>query len=121
MSTNQRVSLLLALGTLVLIGVFASTANAQGIEIKNPLKSTSFQQIVCSVVRFANSLLAPLSTLMVLIGGFFYMTGGENPEKIKTAHKIIIWALVGIAVVLLANSAAIIVKELLGGPGITPC
>lgn len=90
----------------------ALIAAAAGLE--DPLKGKTFQQIITSVVSFANSLLAPLSTLMVLIAGFLYMTGGGNPEKIKTAHKVLIWALVGIGIVLLANSAEVIIRGILG-------
>lgn len=87
---------------------------AAAATLEDPLKGKAFQDIINSVVKFANSILAPLSTLMVLIAGFLYMTGGGNPEKIKTAHKVLIWALVGIGIVLLANSAEVIIRSVLG-------
>lgn len=106
----QFAILLLALGAM--FSLFEPwLANAE--EIPNPIGSKTFQQVIERLVDFANLLLAPLSTFMVLLAGFFYMTGGGNPEKIKTAHKTLVWALVGIAIVLLANSASFIIKEVL--------
>lgn len=91
-----------------------SPALAFAATIQDPLGGKTFQDLITNVTRFANSLLAPLSALMILIAGFLYMTGGGNPEKIKTAHKMLIWALVGIGIVLLANAAGAIIRGILG-------
>ena len=109
---------------IVLIGLFFAAAAALAqtpgpcppkCTITSPIQSTSFEQIVDSFVKYANMLLIPLSTLMVLIAGFFYMTAGGNPEKIKTAHRTLTWAVIGIALVLLAQTAQLIIKSALGG------
>jgi len=112
---SRRIRALAALAVLAVI-LLPLLALAQSTKIENPILSQTFQQVVNRVVAFANSIVAPLSTLMVLIAGYLYMTGGGDPEKLKTAHRVIIWSLVGIAIVLLANSAEVIIRELLGGP-----
>lgn len=101
---------------LILAGLLLNTAANAAVTIQDPLRGRTFQDLIQSVVEFANSLLAPLSALMVLIAGFMYMTGGGNPERIKTAHKVLIWALVGIGIVLLANIAEAIIRDVLGIP-----
>jgi H+/gluconate symporter-like permease len=85
-----------------------------GVAIPDPLGGKTFQDLVGKFVDFAELLLAPLSAIMVLLAGFFYMTAGGNPEKIKRAHKTLLWALAGIAVVLLAEVACSIVATALG-------
>src|SRR3989338_7853503 len=105
---------LLAATIIVMVFIFFSFSAAWAIEIEDPLgKGANFNTIINNLVRFANSILAPLSTLMILIAGFLYMTGGGIPEKIKTAHKVLIWALVGIGIVLLANGAEAIIRSIL--------
>lgn len=97
------------------LSVAAAPLAALAVTIENPLgEGATFSTVINSIVRYANSLLAPLSALMVLIAGFLYMTGGGSPERLKAAHKTMIWALVGIGIVLLANSTSLIVKQLLG-------
>ena len=51
---------------------------------------------------------------MVVFAGFKYLTARGEPSKIQEANKALIWALVGVAVGLLANSASGIVNWLLG-------
>ncbi|MBI4132766.1 MAG: TrbC/VirB2 family protein [Candidatus Sungbacteria bacterium] len=100
------------LSPLVVMTMFAVVASA--VSVQDPLGGKKFEDIIKGVVSFANTILAPLSTLMILIAAFLYMTGGGNPEKITTAHRVLIWALVGIAIVLLSNGALAIIKNVLG-------
>ena len=99
----------------VLLFAGLSSQGADKNAIENPLgQGATFESIIKNVTKFANYLLTPLSTLMILIAGFYYMTGGGNPEKVKKAHMILTWALIGIAIVLLANSAEVIIRSVLG-------
>ena len=92
----------------------------QAENIINPIgEGGTFGAIIQRIVNFAKSLLAPLAVLMVLIAGFLYMTGGGNPEKIKIAHRVFLWAVVGIAIVLIAESVCVIVGRIIGA-GCTP-
>ncbi len=89
--------------------------SVQAEEIANPLgPGATIARIIGSLIRFAKTLLAPLAVLMVLIAGFLYMTGGGSEEKIKTAHRVFLWAVVGIAIVLIAESVCAIVGRIIG-------
>lgn len=93
----------------------AGDAAAQGTPITNPLgEGATFAKLLGRIIGFANSLLAPLSTIMVLIGGLLYITAGGNQERLTSARKTLLWALVGIAIVLLSSSACIIISNVLG-------
>lgn len=105
---KNKQSTLAIITLLVLVASLPTAART----IVNPLSGT-FCDIIQRIVNFANALLAPLSTLMVLIAGFLYMTGGGDPEKLKKAHRVLIYALIGIAIVLLANSAEVIIRDVL--------
>lgn len=96
------------------LALLAWTQVAYAVTIPDPLGGKTFQDLVGKFVDFAELFLAPLSAIMVLLAGFFYMTAGGNPEKIKRAHKTLLWALAGIAVVLLAEVACSVVATALG-------
>lgn len=101
---------------VILLSAYAALAQNAPNPIVNPLgEGATFDTIIRNITKFANSLLAPLSALMVLIAGFLYLTAGGNQEKVKLAHRTIIWALVGIGLVILANSARIIITQVLTG------
>jgi hypothetical protein len=58
-----------------------------------------------------------LSIILALLTGIQYMTGGGNPEKIKSAHQKLMWIAIGIAVALMARVMPTIVNGILHGSG----
>ncbi|MFH1534374.1 MAG: hypothetical protein ABIF80_00130, partial [Patescibacteria group bacterium] len=47
-------------------------------------------------------LLGLIAVIMILIGGFKWMTAGGNEEKIESAKKLLTSAIIGLVIVLLA-------------------
>ena len=106
--------------TRILFLGFAATLFAVRVHaetIFNPIGTEDFQELIKRFVDYALVLLTPLSVIMVLLTGYFYMTAGGNEEKVKRAHKTLIWTVIGIAIVLLAKSAQIIIETALGVEG----
>lgn len=109
---RQPASVLFLAAVLV---VAAGGATVQGATLPNPLgEGATFAQLLGRIIGFANSLLAPLSTIMVLIGGLLYITAGSSEDRLKKARQTLTWALVGIAIVLLSSSACVIISNVLG-------
>jgi hypothetical protein len=59
------------------------------------------------------------SVLMVLVGAFFMMISAGEPERAKRGRSIIIWAMIGLAVILSARLLSAIIKMILSGPSTT--
>lgn len=53
-----------------------------------------------------------LVVLMIVIGAIFFITAGSDTTKIDTGKKMITYAAVGFAIVLLANALVSIVQSL---------
>jgi len=78
----------------------------------------------CSVCCFLNSIttvtswvfygVMVIAVLMLIFGGFKYMTSGGNPESVKGAQQLIVAAVVGIAIALLAKVIPGVVRFFLG-------
>ncbi|MBI2637521.1 MAG: hypothetical protein HYW88_01345 [Candidatus Sungbacteria bacterium] len=71
--------------------------------------------IVKKVAEFLRTIGLPIAVIMILFAGFTYMTAGGNPEKVKLAHRIFVWSLVGLAVLLVAENLVEVVCKFLGG------
>ena len=56
-----------------------------------------------------------LIVIMVVWAAFLYVTARGEPSKVSSANKALIWALVGVAVGILANAVSGIVNWLLNG------
>jgi hypothetical protein len=76
----------------------------------------TFLSVLNNVIGFLFTDIAiPLTTIMVLVGAFQFMTGGGDPEKISKARKTLIYAAVGFAIALLASGVSSIIKSVLTG------
>ena len=62
-----------------------------------------------------------VAMMAVLYAALLYMTAAGNEETVKKAHTVLVYALIGIAVALLATSAAKFVQATVGGKIITEC
>lgn len=58
--------------------------------------------ITLNIINIVFGLLALISVVLVLIGGFIWMTSGGNVEKIKKAKKLLISALIGLFIIMAA-------------------
>ena len=86
------------------------------LNIKNPLGGTNdINSLLKNIVGFLIVLAIPISMILVVYSGFLYITSAGNEDKIKTAQKTLIWALVGFAVVLVARSVPVIIENILYG------
>ena len=71
----------------------------------------SFRQLALTIVNFFLTFLGLIAVVMIIYGGFLYVTAAGAQEKIESAKKIIMYAVIGIVVILLSFA---IVNTILG-------
>lgn len=83
---------------------------------QNPTIGTTFglgtadlESTVVNIVQWVLGFLGLVAVIMILIGGFQWMTAGGNEEKVASAKKIISAAVIGLIIVLLAWAIVIFV------------
>lgn len=83
------------------------------------LPTTDIRLIVANVIRTALGLLGIIALIIVLYGGFVWMTAGGNEEKIATAKKILRDGAIGLLIILSAYAIVsfVISKFLAAGSG----
>lgn len=69
----------------------------------DPFRCQSLQDIVGKVTNFLLVIGGPIAAIMVLWGGFQIMTAGGDPEKFKTGRMTILYAAIGLVVILAAQ------------------
>lgn len=74
-----------------------------------------FAAILDRVAGILWIIFAGLVIIMFLIIGMLYLTAQGDPEKVRRANRTIIWAIIGVAVGILAYSAYNIVYSLIFG------
>lgn len=84
------------------IGGIEGDAEGEGIV----LGRASLQETVAKLINVALSMLGMIAVVIVLIGGFKWMTAGGNEEKVGEARKLIFAGIVGMAIILSAWAIA---------------
>lgn len=74
----------------------------------NPVKNTTklggkdVRSTVADIINVALGLLGTIAVVIVLAGGFQWMTAGGNEEKVGGAKKLIISGVIGLAIIMSA-------------------
>ncbi len=74
----------------------------QSISGNEPAKLQDLEIIFSNVLTFAISLLAIVLFVMLIIGGFKFITSGGDPQKTASARGTITWAIAGLVLATLA-------------------
>jgi hypothetical protein len=78
---------------------------------------------IANIIRIAMSLLGIVAVVIILIGGFTWMTAGGNDDKIGEAKKWIFAGVMGLAIILSAYAlATFVINSLVDATGgeVTP-
>lgn len=101
-------------GSRTILPLKPSTNRTPTISLPNPLKATSFAELINRITNWLLIIGAPILVLMIIIGAFQIMTGAGNPENITKGRHTITWAIIGYALLLLSSGITLIIEQLLG-------
>ena len=106
----------IALLVSVLFGAVA--LDAVGQRITNPIQGAdTVQAVVCLAVNFlAARLMPPVAVLMVLWASFLFLTSSGNPGKVTAARQVLLFAVIGAGILILAPAIVALVLTVGGGP-----
>lgn len=72
--------------------------------LTNPIKSESFAALIDAVINWILNIALVLAPLVIVYGGFMYMTAAGDTNKVSQAKSVILYAVIGFIVALLAKS-----------------
>lgn len=81
------------------------TFNGQGQEtckLENPIEATEVTDIIRIVITAALGLIGAFTLLMFVWGGTTWLLSAGNPEKVSAGTQTMVWAIIGVMVVLLS-------------------
>lgn len=114
----------LSIGALLLFNsIGVSTVFAQAIDPEQDQPAiiaalsggqTGLRGIVLTIVNFFLTFLGLLAVIMVIYGGFLYVSSAGNEENVNKAKKILLYAVIGVVVIIVSFA---LVNTLLGAAG----
>lgn len=93
--------------------VLADASNSE-VVIENPLGNATLTDIINNLIDFLLTIALIICPLMIVIGGFYYVTSGGDPEKAKRGRQIITYAAIGLVIVLISKGLVAAVKTAIG-------
>ena len=95
----------------------ANTEIQQGLQtIQQPLglPATDIRLIIANIIRAALGLMGIVLLVLIIYGGYLWMTAGGNDEQIAKAKQVLLNATVGLIIILSAYGIVIFVMRILG-------
>ncbi len=114
--TNHRGLLFSLLLVIFLVPIISNAQASLGLPSNiGGLGTTDLKTVISNIVGVIFGFLGILLVLLILYGGFLWMTSQGNEQQIEKAKKVITSAVIGLALVLSAYGiASFIVSSLLG-------
>ena len=81
----------------------------------NPLCQNDIIKLINYIARWLMYFSIPITLIIVIISGYMYMTAGGNPDKVKKASRTLIYALIGLSLILLSSGIIVAIRQFLGG------
>mgnify|MGYP001580646101 CR=1 FL=1 len=73
-------------------------------------------QFMNGVLKFLlNTIIGPLAVLMLIVGGYYFLTAAGSPERMEKGKKIITIALIGVVIAAVAGIMVGILSGILTG------
>ncbi len=88
-----------------------STTGSTGV-IDNPISLGSFADLINAVIKWIIDIALVLAPLIIVYGGFTYITAAGDTTKISKGKQIILYAVMGFILALLAESLVSVIKSL---------
>jgi len=128
--SQYRTTLMLAAAVLMSFAFLPSMASANGVSPlaasssfglgqNDPaaslgLGTTALDDAVVGLINVMLGFLGLIAVVIILIGGFRWMTAGGNEDKVGEARKTIFAGIIGLAIILFAWGITIFVVQQLG-------
>lgn len=100
---------------LSLLAFFSTAINVQAalVNIDDPVSTTDFNDLVENLLNWLLGVASSVALLMLVAGGIMYAMAGGSEEKLKSAKKTILYAILGMVIVFLSYSMIVVLHGIL--------
>ena len=88
------------------LGVTTDTFGITEFGTQTELGDADIRTTIARIINVALSLLGVVAVVIILAGGFKWMTAGGNEDKVAEARKLIFAGIIGLAIILSAYAIA---------------
>lgn len=95
--------------------VFGASPDVSGytLNVPNPVKADNLTELLADVANFIFIIAIPIAVIVILISGIRYLLAGGNEDKINSARRALVWAAVGLVIILIGKGIISVIQSLL--------
>ena len=108
---NKALSILI-IASLFFVPIFALGQGS--ITITNPLGSLKFEDLLNKLSTFVFNIALVLAPVILVFAGLLFVTSGGKPEQVQKAKNLILWTIIGFAIITLSRGLIAILRQFLG-------
>ena len=79
-----------------------------------PTGSNDLEDLLNKVINYVFLIATTITPMLILIGGFYFMTSGGEIERVNTAKRIITYTVIGYSIILFSRGLVYILADILG-------
>ena len=117
MKFSKKILILLTIFVFVggwpLLAEMAPSSLSTSIDIQSPTKWVNLQELIEQIVNVLLILSGFALTLAILYAAYLFLFAQGRPEKLRTAWKTIVYALIGLGIILFSRAIVAIIKRVL--------
>ncbi|MBI2042427.1 MAG: hypothetical protein HYT21_01580 [Candidatus Nealsonbacteria bacterium] len=99
---------------LILAATVLPISYVSAVDFPNPLNVGSFEALLEAVMNFIFWVGITLAPLMLIVAGLMYVTSAGSPTGVTKAKNLMLWTLVGLAVLIAAKGLVSVIRSILG-------
>lgn len=99
---------------ILLVPIMSLADGGSTVSIPNPIGSSNLTQLFDRIANYFGLIMVPIAVIMILYAAFLLITAGGEDKKTSQAKRLITWAVVGIAIALIAKGIPLVIANFLG-------
>jgi hypothetical protein len=115
MSIRSTLQALWSLGLTLLPTIVFAQGGLTGAPIPSGTARGDLASVILNIVNYVLAIVGVIALAYLVYGGFMYITSGGNEDRIDTAKRIILNAIIGIVVIGVAAALVNFVVRGVGG------
>jgi len=108
----------LILGIIFTVSVVAladePVSNTTEIKLENPIGTDKLDEIIYGLINFLLGVALVVCPLVIVVGGFYFITSGGSPEKANKGRQIMMYAAIGLVIILISRALVAAVQKAVG-------
>lgn len=84
------------------------------IEFKNPLKYDTIEDLISAIINWLYTIALVIVPGVIVLAGYFFIASGGNPQKVATAKNMVLYALIGLLIIILSSGIIDLIRDIVG-------